>query len=394
MADAHNICDGVYFGLPAEVYHEVPRLSASGLQKILVSPATFWKGSWLDPDRPEPDEDATKAQILGKAYHTARLEPELFEGAYVRELDKSEFPKGTLFTGTEMGAELERLGLKKSGSVDEQADRIAEAYAAIPVDAGEELPRDAKPIYRLALREWEEARGGRISIPAKFYDDIVRDMERIRSSPKVAALLSEGAAEVSVFWTDDRGNKLKARLDYLTAEWWTDLKTFANPMGKPLPQLISDAIKYNRYHVQAAQYRDAVEAVRAGLPVIEGEDWQRELIEAVQLTEEMACWYVFVEKDDVPNILARQMRFHEVPLSTTINDAGASEEGIARMHALTRQPSLWFLRAQREIRKAKRLFRAYAEVYQPGEPWLPFEPLGDITDMDFSAYFLDEEIGE
>lgn len=378
---AAAIVDGIYFGLPAEVYHAVPRLSASGLQSILISPATFWKGSWLDPDRPEPDEDATKAQVLGKAYHTARLEPELFDGLYVRELDKGDFPKGTLFTGTDMGAELEALGFKKSGSVDEQADRLREAGCE-------------KPIYRLALREWEEERQGRTSIPARFYDDIRRDMERIRASPAVAALLSEGAPEVSVFWTDDKGHKLKARPDYLTAEHWSDLKTFANPMGKPLPQLISDAIKYNRYHVQAAHYRDAIEAVRAGLPVIEGEDWQRELVEAIQLTAELACWYVFVEKDGVPNILARQMRFHEVPLSTTINDAGASEEGKARMHALTRQPSIFYLKACREIRKAKRLFRAYSEVYQPGEPWFPFEPLGEITDMDFSAFWLDEEVGE
>src|SRR5690606_73558 len=89
-----GIVDGIYFDLPADVYHAVPRLSSSGVQKLCVSPATFWRGSWLDPDRPDPDEDATKAQILGRAYHTARLEPHLFEQLYVRELDKAEAPDG------------------------------------------------------------------------------------------------------------------------------------------------------------------------------------------------------------------------------------------------------------------------------------------------------------
>src|SRR3546814_13994804 len=76
------IVDGIYFGLPADVYHAVERLSSSGIQKICVSPATFWRGSWFDPDRPEPDADETIWQILGRAYHTARLEPHLFESLY------------------------------------------------------------------------------------------------------------------------------------------------------------------------------------------------------------------------------------------------------------------------------------------------------------------------
>jgi len=378
---AAAIVDGIYFGLPAEIYHAVPRLSASGLQDLLISPATFWRGSWLDPDRPEGDEEATKAQILGKAYHTARLEPELFDSAYVRALEKSEFPEGTLFTASDMGAELEARGLKKSGSVLEQSARLfADGFPP-------------EKLWHHSLITWEEQRADRLAIPARFYDDIRTDMERLKGSA-VHRLLSGGAAEVSIFWTDDKGHKLKARPDYLTADHWADLKTFDNPMRKPLAKVITDQIQYNRYHVQAAHYRDAIMAARAGLPVIEGTDEQRELIEALQLCDDPACWYVFIEKNGVPNILARQIRFHEVPLSTTVNDAGASEEGIARMHALTRQPSIFYVKACREIRKAKRLFRAYSEVYQPGEPWFPFDPMGEITDMDFSAFWLDEAIDE
>jgi hypothetical protein len=83
---AEPIVDGIYFGLPMEVYLAVPRLSASGMQKLCASPAAFWKEVWLNPERAaDPDEEETKAQQLGKAYHCARLEPERFHDAYVRE---------------------------------------------------------------------------------------------------------------------------------------------------------------------------------------------------------------------------------------------------------------------------------------------------------------------
>lgn len=380
-----NIEDGIYFRMPAETYHAIPRLSASSIQKLLVSPATFWAGSWLDPDAAAFDEEATKAQILGKAYHVARLEPHLFDGLYVRELAKDEMPEGTLFTGTEMGKALEEMGLKKTGSVSEQSERLVEGGF------------DESKLWHMQLAQWDAARDGRAPIAAKYFDDIKRDMERIRSSTQVADLLEGGAAEVSIFWTDDKGMKLKARLDYLQHRGWCDYKSFANPAGKHLEQCIADAFIYSRYHVQATHYRDAIEMVRTGqLSIIgEVEDHERELIEAVQLADELACWYIFQEKGGVPNLLAKRLKFFEVPINTIAQDAIAkSDEHRQRVHDLTQTPSLWFVRAQREIRKAKRLFRTYSEVYAPGDPWLPFNPVGELSDMDFSSFWLDAEIRE
>jgi hypothetical protein len=387
---AAAIVDGVYFDLPAEVYHAVARLSASGIQKLLVSAGTFWRGSWLDPNRPEPDEDMTKAQTLGRAYHTARLEPEKFAGLYVRALEKAEAPKGTLFTGEAMAAELKALGVKSSGSVDEQADRLLAAYAEA------DDPDAYKPIWRLMLREWEGERGDRTPLPGKYFDDIASDMERIHSMRDVAQLLEGGAAEVSVFWTDENGVQLKARLDYLQATTWADLKTFDNTRGKELEQAIADAFQFNRSHVQAALYKDAVDAIRSGkVVVIEGSAAQRELIDALILAQsDPQCWYIYVEKNGVPNVLAKEVQFHEVPVSTRLNDAGASAEGIKRMHDLTRQPAAFYTKARREIKKAKRRFKAYSDVYQPGEEWRPFKPLGSFTDASFRPNWIDEDIGE
>jgi hypothetical protein len=378
-----SIVDGIYFGLPADVYHAVPRLSSSGLQKMCVSPATFWRKSWLDPDRPEMDEEETIWQLLGRAYHTARLEPHLFEQTYVRELDKADAPKGTLFTATDMGKVLEEYGLKKSGSVAEQAERLA--------DAG--FP--SSQLWPLIKAAWEEERGTRTSLPAKHYDQMITDRDRIGLNSQIAPLLSGGEAEVSIFWTDQHGLPMKSRIDYLARDWWTDFKTFDNSRGKHLNQALSDAVRYNRYYIQAPVYREAVEAIRkGGLSIIEAAtDDQRALIAALQIKpDELACWYIFQEKGGVPNLLAREFPFYSVPYQTVLNEAGATEERRAVARAATKDRTALFRKGEGEVLNAKKLFVLYSEVYQPGEPWFPLDAIGAFSDEDFHPYWLDGDI--
>lgn len=374
-----GITDGIYFDLPADVYHAVERLSSTGIQRVCVSPATFWRGSWLDPDRPDPDEDETIWQLLGRAYHVARLEPHLFEALYCRDLDKADAPKGTLFTATDMGKQLEEYGLKKSGSVLEQAERLA--------DAG--FP--SSQLWPLIKAKWEEDRGARTALPAKHYDQMLTDRDRIQANSQIGPLLAGGEAEVSVFWTDEYGVKMKARIDYLTRDHWVDFKTFDNSRGKHLNQALADAVRYNRYYVQASVYREAVEQIRVGnLPVIEAStDDQRSLIAALQITPaELRCWYIFQEKNGVPNLLAREFPFYAVPYTTILNDAGATPDQIAVAHEANRHRTDLFRKGEGEVLQAKKLFVLYSEVYQPGEPWFPLEAIGAFSDDDFHPYWL------
>lgn len=376
-----SIQDGIYFGLPADVYHAVPRLSSSGIQRLCVSPATFWRGSWLDPERPEFDEEETIWQLLGRAYHTARLEPHLFESTYVRELDKADAPKGTLFTGNDMSAKLEEFGLKKSGSVGEQAERLA--------DAG--FP--ASQLWPLIKLAWEEQRAGRTALPAKHYDQMITDRDRISANPQIAPLLTGGEAEVSIFWTDEHGVQMKARVDYLTRDWWVDFKTFDNSRGKTLNQALVDAVRYNRYYIQAPVYRDAIEAVRTGnLQIIEAQtDDQRALVAALAIKPgELRCWYVFQEKGGIPNLLAREFPFYSVPWTTIFNEQITDNEGRKAMvrEATKRRTSL-FIKGAGEVLEAKKLFVLYSQVYQPGEPWFPIDAIGQFSDDDFHPYWLE-----
>lgn len=379
MARVEAIVDGVYFDLPDEIYHAVPRLSASGLQKLCVSPATFWRGSWLDPDRPPLDEEQTEAQLLGKAYHKARLEPDLFESTYVRKLDKTEFPDA-LFTADQMKAVCEDIGLTKSGTKDVLADRL--------VDHGYR----ERPIWTVMERQWEEARNGRIALDAKHYDQMMRDMENVRENGEVAELLQGGFAEVSIFYTDQHGIKMKSRVDYLALTHWADFKTFENSRAKELDQALADAMRYNRYYVQAVAYRDAIEAVRVGGLDIVGDatDAQREFIAKLRLNpNELECHYVFQEKKGVPNLLAYEFPFYMVPYSTILSEIGAPEDRVARMRELTRNRTRLFMKGAHEIVEAKKQFVLYSQVYPAGTPWFPLKSRRQFTDEMFHPYWLE-----
>lgn len=379
---AAEIIDGIYFGLPAEVYHQVERLSGSGIQRMCVSPATFWRGSWLDPDRPEPDEDSTKAQVLGRAYHCARLEPECFDGRYCAKPEKSSVAD-CLTSDAAIKAELKERGLVQSignETIVERAQRL--------VESGYD-----KPIWALIEADFEATRNGRIAIPRTIFDEIVRDMERIHRNDDIAPLLGAGQAEVSIFWTDRYGIKMKARLDYLKPDSWSDFKTFDNKRGLVLAQALSNAVRYNRLHVQAVVYREAVEAIRTGdLDVIGGSDiLQYELIKQIanEQTNELACWFIFQEKNGVPNLLARQFPFFAVPLNNETWSAGATDEQIVTAEAAQITRTGLFIRAMQDIDHAKREFLMYSQIYRRGEPWAPPEPIGAFGDQDFSPRWLE-----
>lgn len=382
-----EIKDGIYFRMPEEKYLAENRLSKSGIKKMRISPADYWHESFLNPKREKRD---TAALAEGSAYHCAILEPDRFAETYVRELDKSEMPAGTLFTGGEMKEWLKENGLKQTGSVKEQADRIAEADPS-------------QPVWQTALAEWQASiKPGQIAISPDLYDTLTMDMERVHSIPSIHSLLSGGASEVSVFWTDENGIKMKARFDYLKNDCWIELKTFANPTGKNLNQCLLDAIRYNRYYIDAAAYMEASEAIRSGSLDVMGEaaDGEREIVAAIkQRASELDCHFIFCQKMDVPNILSRKWRFFENPSDDVVREleeSGATPERISRarqMQAMsTRYRTAIYIKGRMEIAAAKRDFVAMNEIYEKGEPWFPVNPSGEITDMDFNSFWLEEAI--
>lgn len=381
--------NGIYFGLDMDEYLAIERLSKSAIKQIRISPADFWRGSWLDPNppqlTPEQQKYREKAKLLGTAYHCARLEPEAFAERYVREISQADFADadGFLTNGREIEAALADLGQPKKSKDDngvlDQAKRLKAAGYK-------------HPIWHIEQAAWEGERGDRIALPAQDYDDILVDQARLQAIPKMQAMLSDGYPEVSILYDcPDTGQPMKARLDWLRADGWVEFKSFSNPNGKHLEQCLLDAVKYNRYYIDIACYHEAVEVVR-----IQGLDFfsNKEKFSAVQMAAQselvlaikdapgpLPHKIIWQQKGGVPNILSRSLRlFDETAESMVAKDEGR--------HVST-QPTQLMMKARAEIKAAKRDFERYSEIYDRGDPWLPWDPDGEYTDLDFSPYFLE-----
>lgn len=376
-----DLADGVHFNLDEKIYHALPRLSASGINNLLVSPATFWHDSWLNPDK--KDED-TPARVLGRAYHTARLEPHKLDAQFACELDKDDYADG-LITDTSVKAALKEIGQPQTKTGETMLDRAHRLRAC-----GHE-----GKLYQLDLEEWSADLGERTPIPAQYWRDIQTDMERLQGNPEIAALFTGGAAEVSILWTcAESGQRMKARVDYLKPDMIVDLKTFQNSSRKRLDQCVADAFRYNRYYIQAAAYWGAVELIRSGDLGVVGDATEDEmaLLHSIRTNlRPMQSWYVFQEKGGVPNLVAYKIGLLNVHLSAEVNAAGIDDETIKqRARDAVTNPSGLKLKADMEIRHAKELFATYREVYEGGEPWQPITPLRHLGDDSFNGFWLDE----
>lgn len=201
---------GVYYDIPADVYHSWPYASGSGLKLMAKSAAK------LDHHRKHPEEDdITDAMAMGSATHTAVLEPDEFDRMYAVA------PEGD-----------------KRTKVVKEAWKVAEA---------------------------EAAESGRALLRVKEYDLCRTLRDRIWNDELAGPMLSgRGRNEVSVVWQDEAtGLMCKARIDRL-CDWMgftchIDLKTTqdASPWGYPY-----ECRKY-KYHWSAAFYLKGCEVIHS-----------------------------------------------------------------------------------------------------------------------------------
>lgn len=373
--------DGIYFDMAEEEYHAIPRLSASGIQNMMISPATFWAKSWLNPDQDDAEE--TAAQEIGKAYHCARLEPERFFSCYVPEIDKGDLDDDCLMTDAALKAALKDMGQPQTKGDEAVLDRARRLR-----DLGY-----TGQIWHLELEAWEIDKGDRIGLPRKVWDEIRRDMHAIRRNPEVLEHLVDGAAEVVILWTDPITDMpMKARLDYLRPLSFTDFKTFDNSQGRHLEQAILGAFRFNRYYIQGAVYWQAYEAIRAGLLEVRRHftEAQIELIEAIKANPQPGrCFYVFQEKKGIPNILVREYGIRTAHAS--LRAAAPTDDAFAQAAAAYGNFSQLYRKAEAEINWAQRTFRNMQEIYPNGEPWFPINATGRIDDESFPPSFLEGE---
>lgn len=365
-----DLPNGIYFGMPEDQYHALPRLSASGIKTLRVSPLRYWRES-LDPNR-KPSQDS-EPKKLGRAYHKLLLEgEEAFGAAYAVTPCKEDYPDA-LSDAEALRARCEELGLKKSGTLAEMCARIRE------VDPSAQLWPDI-------LAEFDEVAGARERIKRDEWLEIQSMAYVIRRMPSLRTAFAGGFPEVTILWTHTSGVPMKARLDYLKprgeAASIIDIKSFGNVMDKPIEDVPANEISRNRYFIQPVVYTDArnaagamwrqkrgevVHVVSGDAP---GEDW----LSAVFGPSNAQFHFVFVQTGGVPDIIAREFRPYE-------DFSGLGVQG-----------NQYWGRGLAEYRYGVALYRQCMEKYGPDVPWVTDHGLRPLKDEDFPLWALSNDV--
>lgn len=364
MSVDQKIPDGIHFNMQEEEYHAVPRLSASGIKRMMVSPLDFYMSSWMNPDRTEKQ---TSALRLGKAYHKLILEGEgAFDEAYAVEPDQSEY-EDLLSCGDDYRAFLVEHGAKKSGSNAELIGRIREIDAVVP-------------IWPEILREFTESLCGRLSLSRENWAEIQRARFIIRNMPSAKKAFGNGAPEVSIFWTNKDGVRMKSRLDYLQAKTILDVKSFANVMDKDVVSAITSTIARYRYDVQAVIYSDGMEAVKKlyaerGNAIVSGvhpDSLPRNWLDNAMSAKDHRFFFVFIQTGDVPNLVIREFRRAEL-----YGGGGMTTNA-------------YWTSAVAGYRRSCEIFKRCMEEYGPDVPWVTDYGIRAFVDSDFPIWLLDQ----
>lgn len=254
---------GIYFGMPEDTYHAIHACSASGLKKLSVSSMDYWAESVLnqeaEDEEDEPRRDKFDARALGRAYHARICEgQEEYLKRYAPKLDKKA-----------VAMEAEAKGKRLCVTVKDIREAIDEAEGKPKGTAKDglieqllDLDPDAWVWDRIEAKYMEE-NGGKTLIPMKFYRRIEIAWAMIMGDPNLRGAFTGGHPEVSIFWHDERtGVPCKARFDYLKMGHLVDLKSFGNPMGKPVQRAIDMAIANQKYFIPVVFYLEAIAAAK------------------------------------------------------------------------------------------------------------------------------------
>ncbi|MEJ2099126.1 MAG: PD-(D/E)XK nuclease-like domain-containing protein [Desulfobacterales bacterium] len=189
------------FKLSNEEYHRQEALNKSGLVQLSKSPAHFYE--WYQA----PEEEPTRAMVLGTAIHLALLEPEKYD---------------------------------RSIAIAPQVDKRTKAG-------------------RQQWESFEKRAAGKIIINQDEASAIAGMKESVFNNRTAYDLLLEGVSEQSIFFKDPvHGFLCKVRPDWYTPDGWVvDVKTCLDAGYDGF----SRAIANFKYHWQALFYLDGLTAV-------------------------------------------------------------------------------------------------------------------------------------
>ena len=295
------LLEGVYFGLPADVYHNDPALGSSDIRYLYSDPPAYW---WQSPHNPLKPETDSKDLAFGRAFHVRLLEgADAFDKQYLLQPEKDDFP-GLLDTMADFKQWLGKRGHTPGGKKLDARHLVRAMNKDVPIwdeimetfNARLEAEK-LEPISKLDLE--------RISVVSDF----------MRENPNIDDLFGDGASEVTVIW-NMYGVRLKARIDLLRIRPLIDLKTIREGARyRRFDQSVFIQMRYDRHDIQAVHLLKARHALAlhiAAGAVFEHEDApvpSRKWLNAVAQESEYSAVFVYVQKTGAP--VARPYQFIE-----------------------------------------------------------------------------------
>lgn len=167
------LADGVYIGMPEEVYFAQRRLGSTDLKDLFKTPVNWWRRSAFNPHFKGKKWVYGNDRDYGRAFHYLLLEG---EAEYKARCEVCPFEG---FTGGD-------------------------------------------------ARKWRDQRHlDRITILSEEMDRNIRYMVAlVQNHPQLRDALGEGLSELTVFWTDEQGRRFRARFDKLLPSFVLDPKSF------------------------------------------------------------------------------------------------------------------------------------------------------------------------
>lgn len=241
---------GIYFGLSDTDYHADQALGSSWMKAYAVDPfeAQF--------DRIYGEDVDTEAMTFGSAVHKRMLEGRAaFEACYCRAFDPGALD-GALDTVQQIKDFLDQHG--QTGLSKFKKDELIKL--ALDIDP-------TVKIVEVIRRKWEAEHAGLKPLSLKRWAQIETACRWVQRDPLLSAVMEDGAfihgaPEVSIFY-EDRGVRLKARLDRLLRHAIIDLKTYAPMFNTSLESAAIKTIERMRYDLQSADYIRAWKQAKA-----------------------------------------------------------------------------------------------------------------------------------
>jgi len=325
-------------------------------------------------------DEVSAAKAFGTALHAMVLEPETFDNLYLPEPDRPAWPGKTddiaqaiISAGgsppTALKTDYERAcdmaGLPK-GTVTQMKMHLMASGMPIPSDDLAAHIRTARALGIKTAADWDDEldhiAAGRQRISPRWYMFLKMLERAIERHSTAKGYVSGGQSEISVFWTDDTGLRLKCRFDHIRVKVFTNVKTFGwRPgRGSVVEQFVS-AMDNFAYDLGEAHYMDCrLNAIP-------------QLVEAGRIFHCVSGSFESLEQvmasaSDAHIDFFRKVAAYDKPQVCFL---GCLTNAYPEVHPILFPDALMrFQAAQWQVSEARRIYRDYAERFNGGEPWV------------------------